>query len=586
VPAVEQTTTKPVVEKTTKNNLKQSDPIVESVVAGALGENIETNSIDMHNFNVADQTQQQQTTKIPLVSPNTNTTAENILLLQHQLKLKQNQFQQQLQLDENLSNSQKHVVSPLNDFTSLQQTSSKVDPVLLAAAAAAAANPSNLLNKLTNQQQQQQQIAFDNLHTLQQQLTNAQILTNNTNMDPTRGAVGLDHPDADKWFYLDPQNQIQGAFSSEQMAGWFSAGYFSLSLMIRRGCDEKFVPLGVATNNWGRLPFNPGPQYSSLLLNQSQQLQQPQPQQPSQQQQQWTNEQIIQKQIQMFQRLQQQMQLQNYPQNINLQHQQQQQQQRNDLVGHNTNINGILQQLQQLQLQQQNATNLPLTQDLKSQQEALISQFLAMNTKQSTANTLISPNSMPDLDPAILGAAASGNVAPGGQLSSSNNNNNTNTASSASSIWGDMSNGSNRISPSNINSNTNNNNNNNINVLNTSPPIPLSISPINNLIQQTLNNNNKSQLNAQSFAQVAASLDNSNLNSNNNNLVQQIQALNSLNGNMNNIINNNNNSNSNLLSTLQMLNDSNIKDKIQSLFEQTKKEEERRRKQEEYQLKV
>ena len=35
-----------------------------------------------------------------------------------------------------------------------------------------------------------------------------------------------------------------------------------------------------------------------------------------------------------------------------------------------------------------------------------------------------------------------------------------------------------------------------------------------------------------------------------------------------------------------MLSDNSIKDKIQMLFEQTKKEEERRRKQEEYQIKV
>ena len=80
------------------------------------------------------------------------------------------------------------------------------------------------------------------------------------NTDPKRGAVSSDHQDADRWFYLDPQNQIQGSFSSEQMAGWFAAGYFSLNLMIKRGRDEKFSPLGVVTNNWGRIPFTSGPQ--------------------------------------------------------------------------------------------------------------------------------------------------------------------------------------------------------------------------------------------------------------------------------------------------------------------------------------
>ena len=135
----------------------------------------------------------------------------------------------------------------------------------------------------------------------------------------------------------------------------------------------------------------------------------------------------------------------------------------------------------------------------------------------------------------------------------------------SSSFWGDINNGPSRISPPN-------------NVLNTSPPIPLSISPINNLIQQQQQQQQQQQSikqNMSSFAQVAASLDTSMLNPNAASLVQQIQALNS-NG-QNNLIN---------LNTLQMLSDNNIKDKIQMLFEQTKKEEERRRKQEEYQIKV
>lgn len=57
-------------------------------------------------------------------------------------------------------------------------------------------------------------------------------------------SVELDAADADKWFYLDPQNQVQGPFSVEQMAAWFAAGYFSFNLMIKKGSDEKFVPLG------------------------------------------------------------------------------------------------------------------------------------------------------------------------------------------------------------------------------------------------------------------------------------------------------------------------------------------------------
>ena len=29
------------------------------------------------------------------------------------------------------------------------------------------------------------------------------------------------------------------------MAEWFSAGYFTMTLNVRRGCDEKFTTLGM-----------------------------------------------------------------------------------------------------------------------------------------------------------------------------------------------------------------------------------------------------------------------------------------------------------------------------------------------------
>lgn len=63
-------------------------------------------------------------------------------------------------------------------------------------------------------------------------------------MNPKLGAVSMDHPDAEKWFYLDPQNNVQGPFSNEQMAVWCAAGYFTLNLMMKRGSDPKFVPFG------------------------------------------------------------------------------------------------------------------------------------------------------------------------------------------------------------------------------------------------------------------------------------------------------------------------------------------------------
>jgi PERQ amino acid-rich with GYF domain-containing protein len=85
------------------------------------------------------------------------------------------------------------------------------------------------------------------------------------NNDTKKGPVGLAHPEADKWLYLDPQNQVQGTFTSEEMAAWFAAGYFTLNLMIKRGCDDQFLPLGVVAKNWGRLPFLAGSQPPPLL---------------------------------------------------------------------------------------------------------------------------------------------------------------------------------------------------------------------------------------------------------------------------------------------------------------------------------
>lgn len=48
----------------------------------------------------------------------------------------------------------------------------------------------------------------------------------------------------DKWFYQDPQGDLQGPFVSTEMAEWFKAGYFTLSLLVRRRCDKSFYTLG------------------------------------------------------------------------------------------------------------------------------------------------------------------------------------------------------------------------------------------------------------------------------------------------------------------------------------------------------
>lgn len=43
------------------------------------------------------------------------------------------------------------------------------------------------------------------------------------------------------------------------MAEWFQAGYFTMSLLVKRGCDEVFQALGEIIKIWGRVPFTPGP---------------------------------------------------------------------------------------------------------------------------------------------------------------------------------------------------------------------------------------------------------------------------------------------------------------------------------------
>uniref|UniRef100_A0A3B4DVW9 GYF domain-containing protein n=1 Tax=Pygocentrus nattereri TaxID=42514 RepID=A0A3B4DVW9_PYGNA len=83
-----------------------------------------------------------------------------------------------------------------------------------------------------------------------------QTLQENRN---TAAALPLSHDSAMKWFYKDPQGEIQGPFTTVEMCEWFQAGYFSMSLLVKRGCDEGFQPLGDVIKMWGRVPFAPGP---------------------------------------------------------------------------------------------------------------------------------------------------------------------------------------------------------------------------------------------------------------------------------------------------------------------------------------
>ncbi|NP_001088645.1 GRB10-interacting GYF protein 2 [Xenopus laevis] len=62
-----------------------------------------------------------------------------------------------------------------------------------------------------------------------------------------------------KWYYKDPQGEIQGPFSNREMAEWYQAGYFPMTLLLRRVCDETFQPLGDIFKKWGRVPFSTPP---------------------------------------------------------------------------------------------------------------------------------------------------------------------------------------------------------------------------------------------------------------------------------------------------------------------------------------
>ncbi|KAA0723081.1 GYF protein 1 PERQ amino acid-rich with [Triplophysa tibetana] len=82
----------------------------------------------------------------------------------------------------------------------------------------------------------------------------------------TASALPLSHDSAMKWFYKDPQGEIQGPFTTVEMCEWFQAGYFTMNLLVKRGCDEGFQPLGEVIKMWGRVPFAPGPSPPPLLV--------------------------------------------------------------------------------------------------------------------------------------------------------------------------------------------------------------------------------------------------------------------------------------------------------------------------------
>jgi PERQ amino acid-rich with GYF domain-containing protein len=61
----------------------------------------------------------------------------------------------------------------------------------------------------------------------------------------------------DKWWYKDPQGEVQGPFSAEDMTTWLLAGYFGADLLVRRGDSlGDFTMLGKVFFDEQRHPFS------------------------------------------------------------------------------------------------------------------------------------------------------------------------------------------------------------------------------------------------------------------------------------------------------------------------------------------
>ncbi|XP_050683099.1 GRB10-interacting GYF protein 2 isoform X2 [Leptidea sinapis] len=103
-------------------------------------------------------------------------------------------------------------------------------------------------------QNQQQQLSSSEMYT-----PNQQLFSGGRNMDPNSNRAfgslynstflpNVNPPStpelSELWYYEDPEKVIQGPFSSVDMYGWYRAGFFSPSLMVRRACDTHMRRLG------------------------------------------------------------------------------------------------------------------------------------------------------------------------------------------------------------------------------------------------------------------------------------------------------------------------------------------------------
>lgn len=75
----------------------------------------------------------------------------------------------------------------------------------------------------------------------------------------------------DEWYYTDPQNNIQGPFSTENMRAWNEAGYFTLDLPLKLSFWNSFHELATIFPNYMEAfksqPAEPRQAVTSSLIN-------------------------------------------------------------------------------------------------------------------------------------------------------------------------------------------------------------------------------------------------------------------------------------------------------------------------------
>lgn len=56
-------------------------------------------------------------------------------------------------------------------------------------------------------------------------------------------AAAAPRPAPTQWYYRDRQGNQRGPYDDATMAAWFAAGYFPISVEVRRDCDRVFSRL-------------------------------------------------------------------------------------------------------------------------------------------------------------------------------------------------------------------------------------------------------------------------------------------------------------------------------------------------------